>query len=73
VIRFPISDEGLEAITHPVLLIHGDTDRIIPLEASTWYAKHLPNARLEVIANAGHWLLIEHSDTFARLVRGFLG
>jgi 2-hydroxymuconate-semialdehyde hydrolase len=49
----PISTEGLEAITNPVLLIHGDTDRIIPLEASTWHAKHLPNARLEVIANAG--------------------
>jgi len=69
----PINDEALKAITHPVLLIHGDTDRVIPLEASTWYAKHLPNARLEVISNAGHWLQIEHPDTFARLVREFLG
>jgi len=68
----PTNDAALATITQPVLLIHGDTDRIIPLAASTWYAGHLPNARLEVIANAGHWLQIEHPDTFCQLVREFL-
>jgi len=68
----PINDAAVATITQPVLLIHGDTDRIIPLDASTWYAEHLPNARLEVIANAGHWLQIEHPDTFCHLIREFL-
>jgi 2-hydroxymuconate-semialdehyde hydrolase len=68
----PITPVSVATIQQPVLLIHGDTDRIIPPEASTWYAKHLPNARLEVIANAGHWLQIEHPETFTRLIRDFL-
>lgn len=68
----PLTETNLAAITHPVLLIHGDTDRIIAPEASQWYADALPNARLEMIENAGHWLQIEHPETFARLVRDFL-
>ena len=69
----PISPDSVASIRQPVLLIHGDSDRIISPEASTWYAEHLPNARLEIVANAGHWLQIEHPETFTGLIRDFLG
>ena len=42
----PITAESMATINHPVLLVHGDTDRIIDPDASRWYAGVLPNARL---------------------------
>ncbi len=44
----------------------------MPLECAEWYAKVLPNAQLEVVEAAGHWLQIEHHDLFVGLVRDFL-
>lgn len=68
----PIDEHTMGTITHPVLVLHGDHDRLMPLECGRWYEKVLPNARLEVIENAGHWIQIEHHDRFAELVRDFL-
>jgi pimeloyl-ACP methyl ester carboxylesterase len=53
-------------------VIHGDDDRLVPLASGQWYAEVVPNARLEVIADAGHWLQIEQHDRFVELVRAFL-
>ena len=68
----PISEETMATVAQPVLVVHGDTDRLMPLECGEWYAKTLPNARLDVVERAGHWLQVEHHDTFRDLVRGFL-
>lgn len=67
----PINEDTMATITQPVLVVHGDTDRLMPLECGQWYAKVLPNATLEVIDHGGHWLQVEHHDRFAALVRGF--
>jgi len=68
----PINEESMGTITQPVLVVHGDTDRLMPLECGEWYAKVIPGARLEVIEHGGHWLNVEHHDTFRDLVREFL-
>lgn len=67
----PITEETMSTLTQPVLVVHGDTDRLMPLECGEWYAQVLPNAQLEVIEKAGHWIQIEHHDRFAALVRDF--
>lgn len=67
----PINEETMGTIAQPVLVVHGDTDRLMPLECGHWYAKVLPNARLEVIEHGGHWLQVEHHDLFRDLVREF--
>lgn len=64
--------EELAGITHDVLVVHGRDDRIIPPQASRWFADHLPNANLFVIGQCGHWTQIEHAERFARLVENFL-
>jgi pimeloyl-ACP methyl ester carboxylesterase len=46
--------ECLDEFTLPVLVITGDDDRIVPTQESVRLASGLPNARLVVIANAGH-------------------
>ena len=62
----------MATIAQPVLIVHGDTDRLMPLECGQWYDKVLPNSRLVVVEHAGHWLQLEQHDTFVRLVRDFL-
>ena len=52
----------------PVLLLWGDSDRIFTPGYGAAYAKAFPNARLELIKDAGHLPQIEQADaTFAAL------
>jgi 2-hydroxymuconate-semialdehyde hydrolase len=68
----PINEETMAAVTQPVLVVHGDSDRLMPLACGEWYASVLPDARLEVIERGGHWIQIEHHDQFRDLVKEFL-
>lgn len=70
--RRVFTPEELAGISHPTLVLHGREDRIIPLEASHYFADNLPNANLFVIANCGHWTQIEHRDTFETLLERFI-
>lgn len=65
-------EESLAKIVQPTLVVHGDDDKIVPLEAGQYFAKHLPNARIEVFADTGHWLQIEQGPKFATVLRRFL-
>jgi peroxiredoxin len=57
----------------PTLVIHGDDDRIVPLEVSGKRAAALiKGARLEVIKGAPHGLTATHSDRVTELLAGFL-
>lgn len=71
-VPLPLTEETVGAITSPVLVVQGDRDRIIPPDCGAWYATVLPDARLEVVEHAGHWLQLEHHERFAGLVRAFL-
>jgi pimeloyl-ACP methyl ester carboxylesterase len=42
------------AITVPVLIVHGDDDRIVPVAHGRWLAAHLPSAELWELADEGH-------------------
>ncbi|MFI0353404.1 alpha/beta fold hydrolase [Actinomadura sp. 9N407] len=64
--------EELATIPHEVLCVHGRDDRIIPVDASEYFAAKLPNADLYVIGQCGHWTQIEHPETFERLLMGLI-
>lgn len=53
--RFPPEEQRRIAasITCPVLVIHGDEDRIVPHEAGRWLAE-LTGGRLVTMAGSGH-------------------
>lgn len=44
----------LRHITVPTLVVHGDADPLVPVEAGMHVHKHTPGARLEVIEGMGH-------------------
>jgi pimeloyl-[acyl-carrier protein] methyl ester esterase len=56
----------------PVLLIHGDRDRLIPVQAGHWMAQHLPFGHLRVIAGAGHAPFLSHQNQFVEALVQYL-
>lgn len=63
--------DRLGEFTLPVLVVTGDTDRIVPTEQSVRLAEELPNAQLVVIPQAGHVPHEECPDLFLQAVRDF--
>lgn len=64
--------DRLGEILAPTLVIHGERDSLVPLSAAREAARRLPNARLEIIAGAGHWPMREKPELFNPLLTGFL-
>lgn len=57
------SREDCKKFDIPTLIVHGDADQIVPIEASAKKAVELiPNAELEIIKNAPHGLMVTHSE-----------
>lgn len=50
---------GLDAITVPTLIVCGTADRFTPPKYSHYLAAGIPGAQLELIADAGHMVMIE--------------
>jgi 2-hydroxymuconate-semialdehyde hydrolase len=67
------SPEELAAISHKTLVIQGREDRIVPLAASHYLARHIPAADLFVMARCGHWSQFEQAALFSRMIGDFLG
>lgn len=44
----------LKQISAPTLVLHGDADPLVPLAAGRDTARHIPGARLQVVAGMGH-------------------
>ncbi|MEZ0395781.1 MAG: alpha/beta hydrolase [Anaerolineales bacterium] len=64
--------ERLSEFTLPVLVITGDTDRIVPTEQSIRLAGELPQAQLVVIPQAGHVPHEEQPAAFMEAVAAFV-
>ncbi|NJN13996.1 MAG: alpha/beta fold hydrolase [Richelia sp. SL_2_1] len=64
--------ERLETIAAPTLIVWGRQDPMVPVTHAQSAAKIIPNARLEIIEECGHWSSIEHTHKFNQLVLEFL-
>jgi len=69
--RFDIRDE-LASISTPTLVIGGTADRMVPIRAVESLVRGLPFSRLEVLEGAGHFMMLEHRQEIARIVKAFL-
>jgi pimeloyl-ACP methyl ester carboxylesterase len=60
----------LPRITAPTLVMHGDQDRLVPIQNGKVVARRIPGARFEIIPNAGHILTTDQPEMCRdRLVR----
>ncbi len=65
--------DDLAAITVPTLVIHGDSDAIVPFEVSgARTAKAVADSRLVVVKGAPHGLNVSHAEEFNRALLEFL-
>jgi len=59
---------GLERITAPTLVIHGDLDPLVPISHAEYVAQSVPGAAFVRIEDGGHLCMVTHRETtFAAL------
>jgi pimeloyl-ACP methyl ester carboxylesterase len=63
----------LKNITAPTLVIHGRDDALVPLECGIDTARHIPDARLEIIEGMGHNLPEALMPRLLELIGGHVG
>jgi 2-hydroxymuconate-semialdehyde hydrolase len=66
-----IPDSALRRIHHPVLLVHGRNDGIVPVETSYYLLERLATAQLHVYSRCSHWIQIEFRESFHQLLLDF--
>ena len=74
---WPIPDRGLSRrlpyVSAPTLVIHGESDGLVPAAYEKAWTEALPKAQTARIAKAGHMLMVEAEDAFVTVVNDFLG
>ena len=59
---------ALGSLTVPSLVVHGDADRLVPIENGRATAAAIPGARFEIIEGMGHDYPPEHWDRLVTLI-----
>lgn len=62
----------IREIKTPTLIIHGQDDKIIPVENAEFMHKQIPNSQLAIFPFCGHALLLERSQFFIDLLLYFI-
>ncbi len=68
----PTSPDALKALTMPVLVMHGEADTVIPVEAGKALAGAIPGAKLILYPGVGHVPMEQIPDLSARDLGAFL-
>lgn len=66
-----VPDLALSRMQQPMLLVHGRDDAIVSLETSLYLAQRLPKVQLHVYGQCSHWVQVERSQSFHRLLLDF--
>lgn len=64
--------DRLRAIGVPVLVVHGEHDNGVPVQYARTAAERLPDARLLVVPDAGHWVQRDRPEVVTPAVVAFL-
>ena len=64
--------EELAQIHQETMIIHGDKDLLVPLQAGNWLAQAIPNARMCVLNGAAHAPFLSHPTKFEKELLSFL-
>jgi pimeloyl-ACP methyl ester carboxylesterase len=66
------SYDRLNSLRVPTLVIHGETDQLVPAQNADILAKEIPGAKLVKIAEAGHILLTDKAQEANDAILSFL-
>ncbi|MHB0990221.1 MAG: pimeloyl-ACP methyl ester esterase BioH [Burkholderiales bacterium] len=62
----------IAGIAVPALVMHGGSDRLVPVCAAEWLAQTLPQGRLQRFSGASHALFLSHPAEFDAAIIDFL-
>jgi pimeloyl-ACP methyl ester carboxylesterase len=62
----------LPRIGMPTLVLHGEDDRLVPVEAGRYLAEHIPGALLHVFKGRGHVPFVTAPTEFTHVLRSFI-
>jgi 3-oxoadipate enol-lactonase len=65
--------DRLKDIATPTLVVHGETDRLVPPENGRILARAIPNARLVMLPQASHIFMTDQPDAARGAILSFLG
>lgn len=65
------SEQDIRSIRHPVLMVHGRDDKVIPVSTSLTLHEWIDDSQVHLFSRCGHWTQIEKGAQFCRLVRDF--
>ena len=68
----PTLRERLEAVTMPVLVLWGESDRIVDAEYGRAFAAAIPGARFELLSGTGHVPQVETPELLVSKLSGFV-
>jgi pimeloyl-ACP methyl ester carboxylesterase len=72
VANFDVTD-GLDAVTAPTLIMHGERDTVVPVENAKRLSSHLPHAELELYDEGGsHLFCLERTGDVNERLRAFV-
>jgi 4,5:9,10-diseco-3-hydroxy-5,9,17-trioxoandrosta-1(10),2-diene-4-oate hydrolase len=71
-LRVPHLAPELHKLQCPVFGWWGMNDQFCPVSGATKIAESCPDARVMLLANCGHWVMVEYTDLFNRLSLDFL-
>ncbi len=64
--------EQLKAIRVPTLVVAGEADQMTPLKHAVFLTEQIPQARLKVIPEAGHMVMLEAAEMVTQTITDFL-
>lgn len=64
--------EDVNQVRCPTLVICGEQDKMTTARSNQYLASQIPDARLELIADAGHMVMLERPNIVTSLLRNFL-
>ena len=65
-------ERRLRRVRCPTLVVRAEHDRLVPDEMAERYAELIPDARLEIVPDSGHGLVLEQPEETADLVANFV-
>jgi 4,5:9,10-diseco-3-hydroxy-5,9,17-trioxoandrosta-1(10),2-diene-4-oate hydrolase len=70
--KVPEVTTRLHELKMPVLGFWGINERMMPESGIMKLAKNVPDIRLVLVSNCGHWVMVEHEAMFNRMTHDFL-
>ena len=66
-------EKEVGGIAAETLVIHGETDRVVPVARGKELAEAIEGSRLEILKGCGHLFFIEKAEAVAGMIKDFVG